>query len=328
MKYTYLGTTGVKVSRICLGCMSYGSTDWRPWVLDEDAAQPFFQRAIEAGINFFDTADVYSQGVSEEITGRALRKFGNLDEIVLATKVRLPMGDGPNMVGLSRKHIVQGCEASLKRLGVDTIDLYQIHRFDFHTPIEETMAGLNQLVEQGKVRYIGASSAPAWMFAKALGISELKGWARFVSMQNHYNLIYREEEREMNVLCKHEGIAVIPWSPLARGMLTGSRKALDDKESTTRAGSDSFAEILYNEPGDWEVVEATKEIASNRGVSPAQVALAWLLSKSAVTAPIIGATKMAHLEDAIASVDLELTAEEIEILEAPYVPHAVKGFGR
>ncbi|MCH7958881.1 MAG: aldo/keto reductase [Candidatus Hydrogenedentes bacterium] len=325
MEYTLLGSTGVTVSRICLGCMSYGTSKWRPWVLDEKESMPFFKRAIEAGINFFDTADMYSLGVSEEVTGKALREYANLDEIVIATKVRFPMTDGPNMGGLSRKHIVQGCESSLKRLGVDTIDLFQIHRLDRDTPIEETLAALNQLVEQGKVRYIGASSAPAWKFMQALSISERKGWARFVAMQNHYNLIYREEEREMNRLCAEQGIAVIPWSPLARGLLAGSRKALDDKESTTRAADDNFVDILYNEPSDWDVVEAVKGVASARGIAPAQIALAWLLSKPAVTAPIVGATKMQHLEDAIASVEIKLTDEEIGLLEAPYIPHSVKG---
>ena len=325
MKYTGLGSTGVKVSRICLGCMSYGTSKWRPWVLDEAESMPFFERAIEAGINFFDTADMYSLGVSEEVTGKALRKYANLDEIVLATKVRFPITDKPNMGGLSRKHIVQGCEASLKRLGVDTIDLYQIHRLDPHTPIEEVLSALDFLVQQGKVRYIGASSAPAWKFMRALSLSEQRGWARFVTMQNHYNLIYREEEREMNPLCAEENIAVIPWSPLARGLLAGTRKALDDKESTTRAGSDSFTEVLYNEAGDWNVVEAVKGVAAERGVPPAQIALAWLLAKPVVTAPIVGATKMGHLEDAIAAAELELSAEEIETLEAPYQAHPVKG---
>ena len=325
MEYTLLGKAGVTVSRICLGCMSYGTSKWRPWVLDEAEAMPFFRRAVEAGINFFDTADMYSLGVSEEVTGKALREYAKLDEIVLATKVRFPMTDGPNMGGLSRKHIVQGCEASLKRLGVDTIDLYQIHRLDRDTPIEETLAALDLLVQQGKVRYIGASSAPAWKFAQALAVSDRNGWARFVAMQNHYNLIYREEEREMNRLCEAEGIAVIPWSPPARGLLTGTRKSLDDKEATTRAGNDTFTEVLYNEPTDWDVVEAVQKVAGERGVSAAQISLAWLLSKSAVTAPIVGATKMEHLEDAIASVDLQLTDEDIQTLEAPYRAHPVKG---
>jgi len=305
--------------------MSYGTPEWRPWVLNEADSMPFFRRAVEAGINFFDTADMYSLGVSEEVTGKALREYANLEECVIATKVRFEMTDGPNMGGLSRKHIIQGCEASLKRLGIDTIDLFQIHRFDRNTPIEETLAALDHLVQQGKVRYIGSSSAPAWRFAQALAESDRMGSARFVAMQNHYNLIYREEEREMNPLCKSEGIAVIPWSPLARGMLTGSRKSLDDTESTTRAGNDPFAGVLYNEPTDWDVVEAVKKVAGERGVSPAQVSLAWLLSKPVVTAPIVGATKMEHLEDAIASVDVKLTEEEIATLEAPYRAHPVKG---
>ncbi len=325
MEYVRLGSTGMKVSRICLGCMSYGDPGWRPWVLNEARAKEHFAAALEAGINFFDTADMYSLGVSEEVTGKALREYANLEECVIATKVRFEMTDGPNMGGLSRKHIIQGCEASLKRLGIDTIDLFQIHRFDRNTPIEETLAALDHLVQQGKVRYIGSSSAPAWRFAQALAESDRMGSARFVAMQNHYNLIYREEEREMNPLCKSEGIAVIPWSPLARGMLTGSRKSLDDTESTTRAGNDPFAGVLYNEPTDWDVVEAVKKVAGERGVSPAQVSLAWLLSKPVVTAPIVGATKMEHLEDAIASVDVKLTEEEIATLEAPYRAHPVKG---
>jgi aryl-alcohol dehydrogenase-like predicted oxidoreductase len=325
MQYTLLGATGVTVSRICLGCMSYGSTAWRPWVLGEAEAQPFFRRAIEAGINFFDTADVYSLGVSEEITGRALREYANLDEIVLATKVFNRMGPGLNMAGLSRKHIVQGCEASLRRLGVETIDLYQIHRFDTTTPIEEVLAALDHLVHSGKVRYIGASSGWAWRFAQALSVSERNGWARFVSMQNHYNLIYREEEREMLPLCEAERIAVIPWSPLARGLLAGARTSLQDRSSTPRAATDEFGHTLYDQPGDAEVIAAVCAVADARGVSPAEVALAWLFSKPVVTAPIIGATKLAHLDAAIRAVDLVLTPEEIAKLEAPYRPHAVRG---
>jgi aryl-alcohol dehydrogenase-like predicted oxidoreductase len=325
MKFSYLGSTGLRVSRICLGCMSYGSKTWRDWVLEEEDAQPFFRRAVESGINFFDTADVYSLGVSEEITGRALRKYARLEEVVLATKVHGVMSEGQNMRGLSRKHIVQGCEASLRRLGVDTIDLYQIHRFDPRTPWEETLAALDHLVRQGKVRYIGASSGAAWQFAQALSLSERNGWARFVSMQNHYNLIYREEEREMNPLCLAEGVGLIPWSPLARGLLAGTRTSTSDTQSTTRAGSDDFARRLYDHPSDWKVVEAVREVASEAGREPAQVALAWLLAKPAVTAPIIGATKMAHLESAISSVELKLTPEQIARLEAPYEPHAVRG---
>jgi 1-deoxyxylulose-5-phosphate synthase len=325
MQHTILGATGVTVSRICLGCMSYGSSAWRPWVLDEAEAQPFFRRAIEAGINFFDTADMYSLGVSEEVTGRALREYGRLDEIVLATKVFWPMGKGPNLSGLSRKHVVQACEASLRRLGVETIDLYQIHRFDANTPIEETLAALDHLVHAGKVRYIGASSGWAWQMAQALSASERHGWARFVSMQNHYNLVYREEEREMIPLCRAEGIAVIPWSPLARGLLAGGRTSLDDRASTPRAATDEYGHGLYGGPGDWEVVEAVRAVAAERGVAPAEVALAWLLAKPAVTAPIIGATKLSHLDAAIRAVELTLSDEEVARLEAPYRPHAVRG---
>jgi aryl-alcohol dehydrogenase-like predicted oxidoreductase len=325
MQTTRLGATGATVSRICLGCMSYGSSKWRPWMLDEPEARPFFRRAIEAGINFFDTADMYSRGVSEEVTGRALREFGRLDEIVLATKVFYPMGEGPNQAGLSRKHVVQACEASLRRLGVETIDLYQIHRFDANTPVEETLAALDHLVHAGKVRYIGASSGWAWQMAQALSASERHGWARFVSMQNHYNLLYREEEREMIPLCRAEGIAVIPWSPLARGLLAGGRTSLADRASTARAATDAYGHGLYDDPGDWEIVEAVRAVAAERGVTPAEVALAWLLSKPAVTAPIVGATKLEHLEAAIRAVDLTLSDEEIRRLEAPYRPHAVRG---
>ena len=325
MRYTFLGSTGLRVSRVCLGCMSYGSKSWRPWVLEQDEAQPFFRRAIEAGINFFDTADVYSLGRSEEITGKALREYARLEEVVLATKVHGAMSEGQNMRGLSRKHIVQGCEASLERLGVEAIDLYQIHRFDPRTPWEETLAALDHLVRQGKVRYLGASSGAAWRFAQALGLSERNGWARFVSMQNHYNLIYREEEREMNPLCEAEGVGLIPWSPLARGLLAGTRTSAADTASTLRAESDDFARRLYDQPSDWQVVEAVREVAKEAGREPAQIALAWLLSKRAVAAPIIGATKMSHLDSAIESVDVELTPDQIARLEAPYEPHAVRG---
>jgi aryl-alcohol dehydrogenase-like predicted oxidoreductase len=325
MKYTTLGDTGVRVSQICLGCMSYGSKEWRPWILEEEDAMPFFRRAVEAGINFFDTADVYSLGRSEEVTGKALREYANLDEVVLATKVHGVMGKGANMRGLSRKHVVQGCEASLKRLGVETIDLYQIHRFDPFAPMEETLSAMDQLVRQGKVRYIGASSGPAWKMAQALALSDAHDWPRFVTMQNHYNLVYREEEREMNPLCEAEGVGLIPWSPLARGLLTGGRKALDDQQSTTRAGSDEFAQHLYDHPGDWKVVETLFEVAGELGHDPAQVALAWLLSRPNVVAPIIGATKMDHLDSAIDAADIELDDETIQRLEAAYEPHAVRG---
>ena len=325
MKYTLLGNTGVTVSRLCLGCMSYGDPGWRPWVLDEAASRPFFKRAVEKGVNFFDTADMYSLGVSEEVTGRALKEYARLDECVIATKVFNPMAEGPNMAGLSRKHIVQGCEASLKRLGMDYVDLYQIHRADPVTPIEETFAALDQLVRQGKVRYLGASSMAAWKFAQALSASERNGWARFVTMQNHYNLIYREEEREMMPLCEQEKIAVIPWSPLARGLLAGSRKNLEDKSSTKRAETDDFARKLYDHPSDQAVVDAVQKVATKRGLPPAQIALAWLLTKPAVTAPIIGATKLHHLDEAIAALDVRLSEEEMKALEAPYQPHGVKG---
>lgn len=325
MRYTTLGSTGISVSRLCLGCMSYGTPDWRPWVLSEEDARPFFRRAIEAGINFFDTADMYALGVSEEVTGRALRDYGRMEEIVLASKVYWPMATGPNRSGLSRKHIVQACEASLKRLGVETIDLYQIHRFDPNTPIEETLSALDHLVQSGKVRYIGASSGWAWQFARALGTADLKGWSRFVSMQNHYNLLYREEEREMIPLCASEKIAVLPWSPLARGLLAGTRTTLTDRTATTRAAHDAYAVGLYEGDKDWEIVDATRAIATERNVPMAQVALAWLLSKPAVTAPIIGATKMYQLDEALGAVDLVLSADEITRLEASYRPHAVKG---
>lgn len=319
MQYTTLGSTGLTVSRICLGCMSYGDPTWRHWVLDEASAQPFFRAALENGINFFDTADMYSLGRSEEVTGRALRSMAKLDEIVIATKVWFPMSDRPNMSGLSRKHIVQGCEASLQRLGIETIDLYQIHRFDQATPIEETLAALDLLVQSGKVRYIGASTGPAWQLMRALGASDRHGWSRFVSMQNHYNLLYREEEREMLPLCRDEGLGVIPWSPLARGLLTRPRAT--SKGETTRSTSDPIADRLYV-AADWDVVDAVERIAAARGVSMAEIALAWLLGKKEVTAPIVGATKLSHLTKAIAAVDLTLSADEVAALEALYTPKA------
>ena len=307
MEYTRLGRTGLVVSRICLGCMSYGTPEWRPWVLGEDDARPFFRRAVEHGINFFDTADMYSRGVSEEVTGRALREVASRDEVVIATKVFFPLAKGPNRKGLSRKHIVQACEASLRRLGVEAIDLYQIHRFDPETPIEETLAALDQLVRQGKVRYLGASSGYAWQLARALYTADAHGWARFVSMQNHYNLLSREEEREMLPLCRAEGLGVIPWSPLARG------------------ASDDYTTRLYGEPGDAEIVDALNRIAAARGASPAEVALAWLLRQPGVTAPVVGATKLDHLDAAVRALDLKLSDEEAEQLETPYQPHEVRG---
>ncbi len=324
MRYVTLGHTGLTVSRICLGTMTYGDPNWRPWTLGEKESEPFFRRAGEAGINFFDTADMYSLGVSEEVVGRALKKFGKLEELVIATKVNFPMNDRPNMSGLSRKHIIQGCEASLQRLGIDTIDLYQIHRFDAAVPIEETLGALDHLVRAGKVRYIGASSGYAWQMAQALSTSERNGWARFVSMQNHYNLLYREEEREMIPLCLQEGIGIIPWSPLARGMLARPRTASEQK-STTRSGTDKYADEIYTGQIDWKVVDAVERVAKARGVGMAQVALAWLLSRPGVTAPIVGASKLPQLDDAIAAVDLELTTEEIAGIEEHYTPHKVLG---
>lgn len=325
MKYVRLGTTGASVSRICLGCMTFGSKAWRPWVVEEQDARAIFKRAIEAGINFFDTADMYSLGVSEEITGRAVRDMAKLDEVIVATKVYWPMTDAPNMGGLSRKHIIQGCEASLRRLGLERIDLYQIHRLDGGTSLEEVLAALDHLVQTGKVLYVGASSMYAWQFARMLSASERNGWARFVTMQNHYNLLYREEEREMNPLCEAEGVGLLPWSPLARGYLAGARRSLDDRESTQRAKTDQYGHSLYTDPADWEIVEAVRAVAAERGVAPAEVALAWLLSKPAVTAPIVGTTKASHLDAAVAAVELELTTAEIERVEAPYRPHGIVG---
>ena len=300
--------------------MSYGDPGWRPWVLDEAAARPFFRRAIELGINFFDTADMYSLGRSEEVTGKLLREFGRRDELVIATKVFFPMTDAPNMGGLSRKHIVQGCEASLQRLGVDAIDLYQIHRLDQRTPFEETLAALDHLVQSGKVRYLGASSMFAWQLMKSLSLSERRGWTRYVCMQDHYNLLYREEEREMLPLCLAEGLGVIPWSPLARGRLA---RAVD--APTARDASDDYTKQLYDQPGDAEVIAANRAVAATRGVSPAVTALAWLLSRPAITAPIIGATKPEHLESAVQALAVQLTDAEIAAMEAPYRPHPVRG---
>jgi len=326
MKYARLGNTGLVVSRIALGCMSYGSRRWRSWVLEEEEARPFYRRAVELGINFFDTADVYSLGVSEEITGRALREYARLDEIVIATKVRLKMGEGPNKIGLSRKHIIQSCEASLRRLGVERIDLYQIHRHHADTPVEETLAALDHLVTQGKVLYLGASSMYAWQLMKALSVSERNGWAKFVSMQNHYNLVYREEEREMLPLCEDQGLGVIPWSPLARGLLGGKRQRGAHAMSLRDDGDGVLADQLYDHPADWDVVDATIRVAARRGAQPAQVALAWLLSRPGVTAPIVGTTKIEQLDAAVGAVDLVLTPEECAEVEAPYQPHAVRGW--
>jgi 1-deoxyxylulose-5-phosphate synthase len=326
MEYVNLGSTGLKVSRICLGTMTYGSKKWREWVLEEVDAGPFYRRAIEAGINFFDTADIYSVGVSEEITGRALKQYGpSRDQVVIATKVFNPMGSDPNQRGLSRKHILHAVDESLRRLQTDYIDLYQIHRFDPHTPIEETLEALDTVVRSGKALYIGASSMPAWRFLKMLETSDRMGLARFVTMQNHYNLVYREEEREMIPLCLEEGVGLIPWSPLARGFLAGNRSQ-ENRGETVRAKTDDFAHKLYYRPSDFTVVDRISEIAKKRGVQNAQIALAWILSKPGVSAPIIGASKMDHLDQAIAALDIHLDESEIKALEEPYEPHPVLGF--
>jgi aryl-alcohol dehydrogenase-like predicted oxidoreductase len=324
MDYINLGRTGLKVSRIILGTMTYGTSKWRDWVLDEDESRPFIQRALELGINFFDTADMYSRGVSEEVLGRALRDFARRDEVIIGTKVHHPMGEGPNQRGLSRLHIMQAIDDSLRRLGTDYVDLYQIHRWDPETPIEETLDALNDVVKSGKARYIGASSMYAWQFAKSLYLADLHGWTRFVSMQNHYNLVYREEEREMLPLCRAEGIGVIPWSPLARGFLAGNRSRQEWGE-TVRSKTDGFAQSMYYEEADFEVAERAAQLAQQRGVTPAQIALAWMLHQDGVTAPIIGASKMSHLEQAVAALDIQLSAEEIASLEQPYRPHRVLG---
>jgi aryl-alcohol dehydrogenase-like predicted oxidoreductase len=328
VEYVRLGRSGLTVSRLALGCMSYGDPGWRPWILDERAAQPFFRCAIDMGINFFDTADMYSLGVSEEVTGRALRAMARREEIVIATKVNFPMSAAPNMGGLSRKHILQACDASLRRLAIDAIDLYQIHRFDPSVPIDETLEALNDLVRSGKVRYVGASSGPSWRMAQALSASERHGWARFISMQNHYNLLYREEEREMIPLCLHEGVGLVPWSPLARGVLTRPRPASASVRTndTARSASDDYSPRLYDHPADWNVVDAVADVARDRGVTMAEVALAWLLARPGVAAPIIGATKLEHLEAAGRAVALRLTPEETARLETPYRPHPVRGF--
>jgi aryl-alcohol dehydrogenase-like predicted oxidoreductase len=324
MEYVNFGKTGLKVSRLCLGCMTYGTPAWRDWVLDEEASRPFFRRALEAGINFFDTADVYSIGISEEVTGRALKDFAQRDEVVIATKVFNPMGDKPNQKGLSRKHIMEGIDNSLRRLGTEYVDLYQIHRWDDETPIEETMEALHDVVKAGKARYIGASSMYAWQFVKAQYVADLHGWTRFVSMQNHYNLVYREEDREMNPFCRTEGVALIPWSPLARGFLAGNRTR-DKGGDTARSKSDGFAHHMYYHDNDFDTLDRVVELAGQRGVSNAQIALAWMLHKPGITSPIIGASKMPHLDEAIAAMDIKLSGEEIEFLEAPYQPHPVFG---
>jgi aryl-alcohol dehydrogenase-like predicted oxidoreductase len=332
MKYSHLGNTGLVVSRICLGCMSYGDPSaslpgdpprWQ-WALREDESRPFFKRALELGINFFDTANVYSFGASEEVTGRALRDFARREDVVLATKVWGVMRKGPNGGGLSRKAILHEIDASLKRLGTDYVDLYQIHRWDDATPIEETMEALHDVVRAGKARYLGASSMPAWQFAKAQHVAERHGWTRFVAMQNHYNLLYREEEREMAPLCRDQGVGMIPWSPLARGLLARPPQA----QATKRSETDRFGKMLYASmaEADQRVIAAVDALAKARKLPHAQIALAWLLQKDGVTAPIVGATKMEHLETAVGAVDVQLSKEEMAALEAPYVPHPVAGF--
>ncbi len=325
MEYTRLGRTGLKVSKLCLGCMTYGEPQrgTHEWTLPEDASRPLIRQAIEAGINFFDTANIYSDGTSEEILGRAIRDFARREEVVIATKLNSAMRKDPNAQGLSRKAVMNEIDHSLRRLGTDYVDLYQIHRFDYTTPIEETLEALHDVVKAGKARYIGASSMYAYQFAKALHLADRHGWTRFVSMQNHYNLMYREEEREMLRLCAEEGIGVIPWSPLARGRLTR-----DFDEKTFRTETDKYGQHLHKSLGDADrhVVDAVAAVASARGVPRAQVALAWVARKAPVTAPIIGASKASHLDDAVAALSLQLTAAEIAALEAPYLPHAVAGF--
>ena len=322
MKYTNLGRTGLKVSRICLGMMSYGDPKWRAWVLPEESGRPFITRALEAGINFFDTADMYSLGVSEQILGRAIRDFVPRDKVVLNTKAHFPMSDDVNDRGLSRKHLLSAVDRSLERLGTDYIDLYQIHRNDPTTPMDETLRALEDIVRAGKVRYIGASSMASWQFAKALYLADRHGWTRFVSMQNHYNLVYREEEREMMPLCREEGIGVLPWSPLARGFLAGNRRSSGMGE-TQRAKTDKIAHDLYYRDSDFRIVDRVVAVAEQKGVKPAQIALAWLLHQPGVTAPIVGATKIEQLDQAIATLDITLTGEECKALEELYESHPV-----
>jgi aryl-alcohol dehydrogenase-like predicted oxidoreductase len=325
MQYVNLGKTGLKVSRLCLGMMTYGSKKWRAWVLEEEEAKPFVGRALEAGINFFDTADIYSLGESERVTGDLLKHFGvKRENVVVATKVFQTMSDDPNDRGLSRKHLLDSIDKSLKRLQMDYVDLVQIHRWDRNTPIEETMEALHDVVKAGKARYIGASSMYAWQFAKALHASKQHGWTRFVSMQNHYNLVYREEEREMIPLCLDEGIGLIPWSPMARGFFAGNRKPGGGGE-TTRAQSDPFADELYFRDDDFKVAERVNEIAQTRGVTGSQIALAWLLNKPHIIAPIIGASKMDHLNQAIAALEINLSEDEVKRLEELYLPHPILG---
>ena len=325
MQYLNLGSTGLKVSRLCAGMMTYGSKKWRAWVLEEAEARPLIRRSLEVGINFFDTADMYSDGVSEEILGRALKDFGpGRDRVVIATKVFNPMGDDPNQRGLGRKHIRHSIDESLRRLQTDYVDLYQIHRFDYSTPVEETLEALNDVVKAGKALYIGASSMFAWQFARMLYKSDELGLARFVTMQNHYNLVYREEEREMLPLCREEGIGVIPWSPLARGFLMGNRRGKSEGD-TVRSQTDQYANDLYYQPGDFTVVDRVTEIARRRGLNNAQIALAWVLHQPGITAPIVGTSKSSHLDDAVAALDVKLDEAELKALAEPYQPHPVLG---
>jgi aryl-alcohol dehydrogenase-like predicted oxidoreductase len=324
MEYVNLGRSGLKVSRLALGMMSYGSPEWREWMLGEEGGRPIVRQALEAGVNFFDTADMYSNGESERVTGKLLKEMTRREQVVVATKVFYPTGEGPNDRGLSRKHVMDSIDASLRRLGMDYVDLYQIHRFDPATPIEETLEALHDIVKAGKARYIGASSMFAWQLAKALYLADAHGWTRFVSMQNHYNLVYREEEREMLPLCRDQGIGVIPWSPLARGFLAGNRRE-KGTGGTIRARTDSYGHTLYYHSSDWAVLDRVEELAGQRGVKPVQVALAWLLHQPGVSAPIIGATKPHHVPEAIASLSLELSTDEMRSLEEPYVPHPILG---
>jgi len=324
VEYVNLGTSGLRVSRVCLGMMGFGNNSDRPWVIDEDAAEPIVRAAVDGGVTFFDTADVYSNGASEVATGKLVGKFLTRDEAVIATKVFMPVTPGENGRGLSRKHVLSGIDASLSRLGLDYVDLYQIHRWDSHTPIEETMGALHEVVQAGKARYIGASSMFSWQFSKAQFTAEKNGWTKFASMQNHYNLIYREEEREMIPLCLDQGVGVIPWSPLARGVLAGNRTRAGER-TTIRSTTDTFTDYLYDQPTDFDVVESAQQVAAARGVPMAQVALAWLLGKPGVTAPIVGSTKLVHLQDALAAEELVLTGDEVATLEKAYVAHPVLG---
>jgi 1-deoxyxylulose-5-phosphate synthase len=325
MHYTRLGNSGLTVSKLCLGMMTYGDAQYRPWVLSLEESDPFVRRAFEAGINFFDTANAYARGTSEEYTGKLLSKYAKREDYVLASKVFFSVGENkPNRQGLSRKHIFEAIDASLARLGTDYLDLYQIHRFDPNTPLEETMQALHDVVRSGRVRYIGASSMWAWQFAKAQHVAEKHNLTQFISMQNHYNLIYREEEREMMPQCVDMGVGVIPWSPLARGLLAGNRSQ-DGQKLTKRAESDSFGDTLYTNPSDWSIIERLNQMATQKGISSATLALAWMHHKPFVTAPIIGASKMQHLEDALSSITVKLSPEEIQQLEELYEPHKVAG---